>query len=334
MKATVTTHDRRVEIREVDRPTPGAGQLVLKVEASGICGTDLHLLEALGAGVTLGHEFTGSVSARGDGVEGFEVGDRVVALPAISCKTCVACLSGDPINCPSARYIGGTADGAFAEYILVDAQASLRVPDEVSTDAAGIVEPLAVTLKIFEKAAARPGDRLLVLGAGPVGLGVTLWARASGVASIIVSDPVASRRDLASQLGATAVVDPTTADLTEFCDDRLGAAPEIVVECVGRPGLFEQATRVVAPEGRIVVAGMHLGQEGFKQQTPFLKNLTVVFSSWYAVRHFRHAVDMLAAQRIDPMAMITHRIGLEDLDRTLEALRTPNEYGKVLVHAS
>lgn len=331
MRASITTSDHRTEISEGSRPEPDAGQLLLQVQASGICGTDLHLLGMLGPGVTLGHEFTGTVAALGDGVDGFEIGERVVALPAIACKQCRACLNGDPVNCRSAKYLGGDLPGSFAEYVVVDAQASVPVPAEVSIEAAALVEPLAVTLKIFERASVRAGDRVLILGAGPIGLGVTMWARASGAGLIAVSDPVETRRQLALHLGATHAVDPAVEDLEQFAAHELDGSPEVVIECAGRPGLFAAATSVVAGGGRVVVAGMHMGTEEFNQRTPFLKNLEVVFSSWYTVRHYRHAVQLLSDGRIDPTPMVTHRITLDEVDQALRELASPNEYGKVLV---
>src|SRR3954453_20949112 len=226
MQAAVSTAEHRISISGVDRPAPGPGQLLLAVEASGICGSDLHALEFLGAGMTPGHEFVGRVQEVGESVTGFKVGERVTALPVISCKRCKFCLSGDPIHCPEANYFGsGDQAGSFADFVVVDAQASVVVPESIPLDSAATIEPVSIGLNVIERAGLKPGDRLLVMGGGPIGLAVTLWARAMGVATIVVSDPVESRRNLALQMGATHAVDPLTQDLAEFFLAETGGLP-------------------------------------------------------------------------------------------------------------
>ena len=331
MKAAITTDDRRTETVELETPLPGEGQFTIHVDASGICGSDLHSLESLGSGQILGHEFVGTITKLGPGVQDFAVGDRIVALPVIGCKHCRFCLSGDPINCAEACYIGGNIPGSFADHLVVDAQASVAVPDDVSTDLAGVVEPLSIALKVFEKASAKPGDRVLIMGGGPIGLGVLTWAKAGGVGTIIVSDPVASRRELALRMGATHVVDPLAEHLTSYFEREFGEGPQVVIECAGRPGTFADAAEVATKEGRIVIAGMNMKTEEFARLTPFLKNLTVVFCCWYTRRHYAHTVLMMSNGSINPAPMITHRIALEEVNDVLEALKVPNDFGKVLI---
>lgn len=331
MRAATTTDTQSVVVTEAPRPTPGTGQLLLRVDAAGICGSDLHALHMLPAGVVLGHEFTGTVVETGPDTDAAVPGDRVVALPVHSCQRCAACLSGDPITCSRAAYLGtpGTA-GAFAEYVVVDASAAVTVPDTVDDERAALVEPCAIGLKVFLAAQAQPWDRVLVLGAGPIGLAVAQWALLTGIADVTVSDPVESRRELALRLGATAAVDLTVLP-PESVEEALGGAPPVVIECVGRPGTVDDAMRVVASEGTVVVAGIHGTREEFDRMAPFLKNVTVRFSSWYRVDHYRHTVRMIAAGRLDPLPMVTHRIALDDLASTVAALHTPRGYGKVLV---
>jgi (R,R)-butanediol dehydrogenase/meso-butanediol dehydrogenase/diacetyl reductase len=336
MKAAVTDQNRSVEISERERPIPGGGQLLISVDASGICGSDLRMVDLSVAGNVLGHEFTGTVVELGSGVNEFAVGDRVCSVPFHTCQQCVYCLSGDPAGCSEAKFVGGHRDGkrvpgSFAEMTVVDAVSSLRVPDSVTRDQAALVEPLSVALKVVERARFQSGDKLLLLGAGPIGLAVLLWARTNGVGRILVSDPVASRRELALRLGASRVVDPTSRDVGEFFAESFGAAPEVVIDCVGRAGMFDQALKLAANDGRVVIAGMHMGNDEFYMREPFLKNLTISFCALYTKAHYEHTLQMLASGQLDPTPMITHRIGLDELPDTLAALRAPNEFGKVLV---
>lgn len=332
MHAAVTTPDHRIELITAATPTPGPGQLLLRIEASGICGSDLHALDVLGGGAVLGHEFVGRIEAVGSEVEGFERGQRVVALPVIACKHCAACLSGDPINCPSAAYLGsGETSGSFAEFVIVDAQAAIVVAESVPVDVAATIEPLAIALKIVERADPKPGERVLVIGGGPIGLAVTLWLRNHGVGTIVVSDPVASRRDLALRVGATHVVDPLAEELSSALVEGTGGLADVVIECAGRPGTFATATEVCVQEGRIVIAGIHMQPEQFSRLTPFMKNLTVTFCCWYTTRHYAHTVQMLTAGRIDPSPIISHRVPLAELDQIMQELKTPNDFGKVLI---
>lgn len=332
MRVAVITSDQRVATATVETPTAGPGQLLLQVEVSGICGSDLHALGFVGEGVVLGHEFVGRIVGLGPDVEGFSMGRRVAALPVVACKRCRFCLAGDPVNCADARHLGSAETmGSFAEFVVVDAQASVVVPESVPLEVAGMIEPLSIAQKIVERANARMSDRVVILGGGPIGLAVALWLRTSGVGTIIVSDPVASRRGLALKMGATHVVDPSTSDLPEFIIRETGGLADVVIECAGRPGTFAEASGLAALEGAVVIAGLHMKPEEFTRMSPFLKNLTIEFCCWYTVRHYRHTIHMLAEQRIDPSPMVTHRLGFDRLGEVLEELKNPNDIGKVLI---
>src|SRR5215204_5254968 len=244
MKMAVAAVDgaQGLAIEERDVPEPGPGEVLLRVLSAGICGSDLHMLPLVRPGTVLGHEIAGMVQAVGDGVDSLKVGDVVCSLPAIGCGACVACLLGDPVHCPDAKLVGsGRNEGSFAEYVVVGARESVLLPPTIDPALGSLVEPLAVGLTIFERAQVGIGDRVVIMGAGPVGLAVALWARTMGAADIVVSDPAPSRRALAEQVGATATVDPLAVPLVDFCNDSIGGPPEVVIECAGRPGTFDEA---------------------------------------------------------------------------------------------
>jgi (R,R)-butanediol dehydrogenase/meso-butanediol dehydrogenase/diacetyl reductase len=335
MRAAITTPRHELEVIDIDDPHVGEHQLLLRVEWAGICGSDLHLVEVVGPGVVLGHEFVGTVQSVGAGVEGFVIGDRACAVPALGCSQCLACLSGDPVHCAGGvRVVGNEARGAFAEYVVVSALQAVRVPDEVRTDVAALVEPLAIGVKVLGRARLQADERLLVIGAGPIGLAVVLWARQQGVGDILVSEPVASRRELALEMGATAATDPATETLVDASQRELGRLPEVVIECAGLPGLLDAAVQAVAPFGRLVVAGLHLKREEFYRFDALMKEITMEFPNFAVKQGFRHSLRLLSQNRVDPRPLVTHRIQLDALPEMFHALRTPNNFGKVLVSPS
>lgn len=334
MSAVHLSKPGNLRLVQVPIPRPGPDQILVRVECAGVCGSDLHLLHTHQCKATiLGHEFAGVVVDAGDRVDRFQVGQRVCAMPTMGCGNCNYCQSGDPKFCPEVRAIGLSMpdNGAFAEYVLVGQHETFLLPDGVDMELAAMVEPLAVGLKQVQLAGCKPGQKMLILGAGPIGLATSLWASAMGVGQIAVSDPQASRRELALSLGATAVVDPNEQSLEDFCDQAWGGRPDVVVECIGRPGSIDMGTAILKPYGRLVVAGNHMEAEQVSRIVPFTKELEVIYSRMYEKNHFQHTLDMLAQGRIEPRAMVTHRFGLEKLPDVLLEMSRPNLFGKVLI---
>lgn len=295
MRATWRTGSH-IAVKEMDAPAPGPGEVLLRVERAGICGSDLHLLHSDNQTTRImGHEFSGTVVELGKDVTRFRLGHTVCSMPTIGCGRCLDCLNGDPAHCINQQTVGLSMplNGALAEYVLAGEHETFVLPEGVDPSMGALVEPLAVGLKNVEKAQCRAGDAMLILGGGPVGLASALWARTQGVSDIIVSDPVESRRKLALRLGATAVVNPLEEDLHSFCLRELKRLPETVIECIGRPGSIDLATAIAARGGRVVIAGLHKAPESINRVTPFMKNLSVNFSMMYEKRHFEYTLRML-----------------------------------------
>jgi len=326
-------------VEEVPDPTPAAGQLVLRVKGCGICGSDLHISEvegALGHGTVMGHEFAGEVvevgaDARGDDGP-WRVGDRVCALPGIGCGRCAACLTGDLMGCSELHPTGfGDVGGAYAEYVRVGARESLLLPDNLATADGALVEPLAVGLHAVEAAALAPGEDVLVLGAGPVGLSIALWARQLGAREVVVSDYVEARREMALRMGATAIVDPGAEEVGEACGRIAGHAPRTIFESVGRPGVIQQCVGMAPRGATILTAGMCMQPDTLLPVIAGVKEVTLRFVAYYRRADFELTIDMLRAERIDPQPMVTQRIGLDALPEAFEALRRPADQCKVIV---
>jgi (R,R)-butanediol dehydrogenase/meso-butanediol dehydrogenase/diacetyl reductase len=330
MRAVVSKRPGELVVERVPDPTPEAGQAVLKVLACGICGSDLHAHQhkLLPPGSILGHEFCGEVM---ESSEGLRAGERVCAIPNISCGSCERCRSGLGFYCATQRPIGlGLPNGGFAEYVVIAAHEAVRVPSGVGSDLAALVEPLAVGLHAVNASRMRRGERCLVVGAGPIGLAIALWARHFGAREVIVSERSPGRRALAEKLGATRVVDPLNEDLAAVLERVAAGGPDVVFEAVGAPGLIEDCVGRVRFRGRVIVAGVCVGADSIVPLSGILKEAQLQYVLAYEKDDFTYTLDMLAQQRIDPSALITDRIALEAVPAAFEALAAPQGQGKVL----
>ncbi len=324
-----------LRVDRVPDPKPGPRDLLLRVRGCGICGSDLHMSEMPGLrpGLVMGHEFAGEVLEVGRDAEGgWRVGDRVCALPGIGCGHCAACLSGDLMLCPSLVTTGlGQNSGGYAEYVVTGSRETLRLPAAVDYRVGALVEPLAVGLHAVEMAGMRPGQDVLVIGAGPVGVAVALWARFFGARHVVVSDFVAHRRELALRHGATAVIDPAREEVKPAFERITGARPGLVIECVGVPGLIQQCIQLCEPRGTVLVAGVCMKQDTLVPVTAVLKELKLQFVAFYHKRNFELTLDLLGTERIRASGFITDRIGLDALPDAFEALKQPSTQCKVIV---
>ena len=330
-----------LRIAELPDPRPGPGQAVIRVSACGVCGSDLHATTLKGdlarRGAVLGHEVTGEIVEIGpDPVGDWAVGDRVYVIPIGSCGRCPHCLLDRPEECPDQLTFGALGpdepDGAYAEYLTVSLSDLLAVPDGIGMDVAALCEPLATGLMCVRQAQLEIGDRVLILGAGPIGLAATIWARFFGARRVVVSERVEHRRELALRLGATDTADasPSTDVASQFAE-LTGAEPDVVIEAVGRPGMLNAAIAAVRPQGTVVTGGVCMEPDSFDHLLAYSKEPQVRTARVYTKAENQFILEMIAAGRIDPSPMISHRIGLDDLPAAFEALRTPTDQCKVMV---
>ena len=312
-------------IEQVADPTPGAGELVVQVMACGVCGSDLHARPAMPDGTIMGHEFCGEVVAVGPGAErAWREGSRVAVLPVLSCGECSWCRAGEVAHCRAARLIGlGGSPGGFAELAVVSSALAFEVPEELPDIYGALVEPFAVGLHTARAAGISTGDDVLIMGAGPVGLTTTRWAREMGARRIVVSDPAATRRRMSEDFGASAVVDPTV--------DELGHDFDVVIDCVGRPGLLDRAIDATRTKGRILVAGVCVEPDPYLPVLALLKELTIGFSVYYRPDEFEHVIAAFADGRIDPGGLVTDTVALDQLGSAFDRLATDPTDSKILV---
>lgn len=321
---------RPLAIRTLPDPTPGPGQVLIKVHRCGVCGSDLHMTEsheaAFPVGVVPGHELAGEVVALGRGVEGLKVGDRVTSETVFSCGRCEACQAGYILGCTEMRGLMG----GFGEYTVSEAEKCLVLPRTFSMADGAMVEPLACSLHGVLAAGMAPGARVLVLGAGPVGLGAVFWARKLGAGRIAVASHSRRGESLATTLGADAFLDPE-ADRATAAAEILGGQPDVVFECVGRPGLIAEAVNLVRARGTVAVLSMCTQPDSFFPAAAALKEVQVRFAILYTRKEFEQAADALDAGAVEARAMVTGTIALDQLPEAFEGLRSGSSHCKLMV---
>jgi (R,R)-butanediol dehydrogenase/meso-butanediol dehydrogenase/diacetyl reductase len=328
---------RKLSIEDVPMPVPGDGELILKVAYCGICGSDLHVTQPgamlLPEGSILGHEFAGEVvEARGSK---WKPGQRVAAIPLWECDLCAphGCQKGLGALCQQNRFIG-VADGvpgAYAQYVRLRDSHVLPLPDAVSLRDAALLEPLAVGQHGIAKAGDLTGANVLVLGAGPIGLATAICARLAGARRVMISELTESRRALAGGIGVDGVIDPAAGPVGKAFTAIAGAKPDVIFECVGVPGLIQQAIGLSQPFGRIVVVGVCMVQDNFLPVAAVSKELNFQFVMGYTRADFDYVLDHVDAGRIDVEKLITTIVGFDELPDVFEELRTGSGHTKVLI---
>ena len=311
-------------------PTPDAGQVVVKVGRCGICGSDLHMTEdpAYGCkhGDVLGHEFAGEVVGLGSKVEGLKTGDLVSVIPLMSCGRCEHCRKGEVQWCEQF----GLQGGGYAEYALTRPNQCVRLPSDVSVADGAIVEPLAVALHGVNLSGFKAGDKVLVLGAGPIGLAVAFWARRLGAAKVAVQDIADFQEQRALDMGVDVfVVDPE--DPVGSAERGLGGKADIVFECVGLPGLIAQAVDQVKPRGTILLLGLCTQPDTFNSFAMLSKEVRLVTSAFFTRQEYEAALAALDAGAMEPRLLVTDTISLSDTPEIFESLKRRTSQCKVLI---
>ena len=335
-----------VRLEEVpDAPAPRAGEVRLAVSWCGICGTDVeeytigpllipvdvpNRLTGAQAPLTLGHELSARVVDVGADVRSLAVGDLVAVDGITACGHCWWCRRNQATLCPDMANIGLMFDGGLADRVTVAASTCVRVPDGVPDDAAALAEPVSVAVRALRRGRLSLGERVVVLGAGTIGLLAVQVARAAGAAEVMAVDPVASRRAAALHLGATAALEPGD-DLCDRLRDREGVGPDLAVDATGRPEGPAVAATVVRQGGRAVVVALPTGRTTLDALRLVLSEVELIGSLSHVYdEDFRAAVALIADGRIDVRSLITDRIPLSAaVDRGLHRLLSP-ERGDVL----
>jgi 2-desacetyl-2-hydroxyethyl bacteriochlorophyllide A dehydrogenase len=321
---------------EAPRPEPGPGELLLRPRASGICGTDLHVLHGEGlAGIpvplTMGHEVCGEVVGLGPGVSAPRVGDRVVVEPLLPCGGCYFCRRGHPNVCPAMSHLGVWRDGNFAEYVTVPADRATRLPDTVSDVDGLLVEVTACGLNALDRAGLRAGERVLVVGGGPMGQLTAQCALAAGAGLVMLSEPSPERRALAGAAGVHELLSPNDEDVVarvRSLTDGLGA--DVVVECVGLEATVQQALDATRRLGRCVISGLP-GAALRLELTELVFGEKQLLGSLASAWQFGRTVALVASGRIAPSRVVSAVRPFAELPQALADAQSRRDLCKIVI---
>lgn len=338
MRAAVFLGPHEMELRDLPRPEPGPGEVLLKIAACAVCGTDLRIYNGgKTRGVypprVLGHEIAGQVVAIGREAQeltGLEIGQRVATPPGIPCLTCRYCNTGHENLCQRRVALGYRFDGGFAEYMLVPAIGVERgilfpLPDSLSDDEAALAEPLACVVNGHRKSQVQLNDVVLIVGTGPIGLMHLQLATMCGARKVLVSEPNEGRRRLAGELGASRTIDPTAEDLAAVvAEETDGDGADVVVAAIGVPQLVNQLLTVTRPGGRV---NLFAGYSGTGETTIHANlihygELIVTGTSACTREDFRHALQLLAGGQFKAAPLVTHRFPLHEIEQAFETTRS------------
>ncbi|MBF8286443.1 MAG: Zinc-binding dehydrogenase [Dehalococcoidia bacterium] len=335
MLAAFSGGKEKIEVRETPVPAPGPGEVLLRVRACGICGSDLHFYRGqlpMPPVVSPGHEFAGEVVEVGEGVEGFPPGRRVVVEPLRVCRRCSYCRTGDFQLCPRRVLLGTFASGGLAEYVLVPDYTLYPLPDALDFELGALVEPLAVVVHGLHLVDLAFGDRVVILGCGTIGVMTALAARALGAAEIAVTYRYEHQARAALAAGATRVV--AADDASALAGDK----PDVVVETVGgHAETLGQAVGLVRPGGRVSILGLFTGPVQVNALTMMLNEVRTAGAITYCrsgrLTDFETALRMIEADPERARGIITHRFPLAEADQAFRTAADKSSASiKVQVH--
>ncbi|MBU3028783.1 2,3-butanediol dehydrogenase [Paracoccus marinaquae] len=340
---------RDIRVEEVDEPSPGPGQVKIKVAWTGICGSDLHEylagpifipvdqshpLSQGKAPITMGHEFCGTVTELGEGVDGLAVGDRVAIEPIFACGDCAACRDGKYNLCENLGFVGLSGGyGGFAAHSVVPARMVHKMPDGLSMEQGALVEPAAVALHAVRLSQIKAGDKAAVFGAGPIGLLVVEALRVAGASEIHVVEPSDIRRARALELGATSAIDPRDSDAVAVIRAATGTGVHVAFEVTGVPAVLPQCVDATTHEGQVLIVSIWEGEAAIQPNYLVLKERQL--KGTIAYRNIYPAVMALMEQGyFSAERLVTKRIGLDDIvAEGFEALVAEKSQVKILVEA-
>lgn len=340
MRVAYFTSLRNLEVRDEPRPElTEPTDVLLRIERLGVCGSDVHYYTEGGIGdqrldypATLGHECSATVVEVGPGVRGLQPGDRVAVDPALSCGHCDQCRAGRANTCRNLRFLGcpGEAPGAAADFHVLPAENCVPIPASMTLEEAALVEPLSIGLYAVRLASLRPGMRAAVFGCGPIGLSVMLCAKATADCKILATDLLDRRLEVAKACGADWTGNARSSDAQAAIARREPMGLDLVWECSGDPACVDQAQRLLAPGGTLVLVGIP-GVRRVDFDIHVMRRKELTFKN---VRRQRDcvgpAVNLVADRRIDVSPLLTHRFPME---RMQEAFELVASYGDGVIKA-
>lgn len=331
MRASVLERPGSIVVEERPVPVPAADEVLIRVSSVGVCGSDVHYYEHGRIGdyvveqpIVLGHEAAGTIVAVGADVDPARVGERVAIEPQRPCRVCDYCKSGAYNLCPKMEfYATPPIDGAFCEFVTIQADFAFAVPDTISDHAAALIEPFSVGIAASLKGGVKVGDTVLIAGGGPIGIIAGQAARAFGAATVVISDLNPTRRELAASYGFT-VVDPTAEATTEL-------AAHVFIDASGAVPAIQNGIRSVRPGGTVVLVG---SADIVPMSVPeiAMREITVTGTFRYT-NTWPLAISMLQSGTVELDSLVTHEYGLEQVQQALDADASPTSLKRIVVPA-
>ncbi|MBK0417449.1 NAD(P)-dependent alcohol dehydrogenase [Leucobacter sp. CSA1] len=332
MRTSVLLGERSLTIEDRPVPTPAADEVLVRVAAVGVCGSDVHYFRhgrigdfVVDGPLVLGHELGGTIVAVGEDVSPERIGNRVAIEPQRPCGKCHECRTGKYNLCPDMEfYATPPIDGAFCEYVTIQSIFAHDVPDEVSDEAAALLEPLSVAITSVRKAGIVPGSNVLIAGAGPIGIITAQTARAFGAAEVIVSDLVAERRERALKYGATRVLDPRSEDPKD-----LDVPIDAFIDASGAAPAVQSGIRAVRPAGSAVLVG--LGNPEMTLPVEDIQNREITVTGIFRYTNtWPVAIQLVARGQVDLDSLVTGKFGLDEVEQALESDTDPDSLKSVV----
>jgi len=338
MKAAVYKGNHTIVLEEVAIPSIGSDDILVKIMACGICGTDVHIFEGSeGAAQTtppviLGHEFSGIVEKVGLNVKHIRVGDRISVDPNNICGSCYYCQNGIAHFCENMIGYGTTTDGGFAQYWAGNSKQAYLLADSISFAEGAMVEPIACCLHGIDCCEINSGSTVMVIGGGTIGLIMIQLAKLAGATTVIVSEPIKEKRDLALKVGADIAIDTLNEDVQVILDQHHITRINTVIECVGLKVTMQDAIKYAGKNSVVMLFGLGNPNDEIhvKPFELFKKEVTIKASFINPYTQSR-ALDILKSGKLDIKTLISHEIKLEELAGVLDNPEKRN-YGKVIVN--
>ncbi|AIY03033.1 sorbitol dehydrogenase [Arthrobacter sp. PAMC 25486] len=319
MRASVLTAPKTIELKTVAIPEPQRGQVLVRVTAVGVCGSDTHFYETGAIGdiivkgpIVLGHETAGEIVAVGEGVDSGRVGIRVAVEPQTPCRKCEFCKTGRYHLCRDILFYGAwPVDGSFSEYVIVDDDFAHAIPDRITDEQAALVEPLSVAVHAARRAGVKAGDKVLITGAGPIGIMNIQVAKALGATEVVISDPISHRREFALTHGADVAFDPTTGGLEDYEEYF-----DVFIDASGNARAILSAFPAVKRGGTACLVGM--GGEELNVPIAMFQHREINLTGTFRyVNTWPTAIALLASGAVSVDGIVTGRYGLQDVEESL-----------------
>jgi L-iditol 2-dehydrogenase len=331
LKASFLIEPGVIEMREIDAPTPDHDQVLVKVAAVGVCGSDVHFYAHGNIGTmimdhpfVLGHELSGTITAVGKDVDPARIGKRVAIEPQRPCRTCKQCRAGRYNLCPEIIfYAVPHVNGAFTEYVTIQNDFAFDLPDNVSFEAGALLEPLSVAIWSCQRAQVSVGSRVLITGAGPIGVIVAQTAKAFGASEVIITDTVETRRTFALSHGASRAIDPTKESLS-------GLDVDVFIDATGVGKAVYDGIKAVGPNGRVILVGM--GDDDVLLPVDYIQSREIWVTGIFRYTNtWPTAIELVSSGKVDLDSLVTHRFNLDQVEEALKAPKLPGAMKPVVL---